>query len=177
MSCQTNLRSKLTTTMPKIQKYIDVITKVVFIVSLALLAGLMFLTAADVIGRGVGYLIIGSYQIIEIMQVGLICLAWPMTTSQSGHIRVDFFLLKCPEWLQARIDVLNNLIVAGIFGILTWQGIELVRRSWELHELISIIDIPLFPFQVVIPAGAAVSCAISLVRAVLLFQRSPTKGK
>lgn len=163
--------------MSAIEKYLNSITKAVFIVSAALLAGLMFITAADVIGRGIGYLIIGSYQIMEIMQVGLICLAWPMTTSKSGHVRVDFFLLKFPEWIRIRIEVVNNLIVAAIFGILTWQGIELVQRSWELNELISIIDIPLFPFQLVVPVGAAVSCAISIARAILSLSQHPAEVK
>lgn len=161
--------------MSGIEKYLDLVMKAVFVVSSALLAGLMFLTAADVIGRGTGYLIVGSYQIIEIMQVGLICLAWPMTTSKSGHIRVDFFLLKFPLRIRTKVDVINNLIVAAIFGILTWQGIELVRRSWELDELISIINIPLFPFQIVVPAGAAVSTLISILRAIILLREVPAK--
>ena len=162
--------------MDRLEHYINTLSKIVFFVSLAVLAGLMFLTAADIIGRGLGRLIVGSYQIIEIMQVGLICLAWPLTTGKMGHVRVDVLLGKFPQKLRNKVEIFNHAVCAVIFAIISYQGVALVKMSWDLNELISIINIPLFPFQVVVPLGASLSCLVLLLQIVKLL-RPPREGR
>jgi len=158
--------------MQRLEQYINSIANILLVVPLVLLAGLMFLTAADVIGRFFGHAITGAYQISEIMQVGVICLAWPFTTAILGHVRVEFFVLKLPAWIKNKINILNHLIAVLIFALIAWQGIELVKRSWELGELVGIIEIPLFPFQVVISVGASINCLVLLVQLGNFFAKS-----
>ena len=162
--------------MERLERYINSISKIVFFVSLAVLTSLMFLTAADIISRGLGQLIVGSYQIIEIMQVGFICLAWPFTTGKMGHVRVDVVLGKFPQRFRNKVEIFNHAVCAVIFAIISYQGVALVKMSWELNELISIIDIPLFPFQVVVPLGASISCMILIIQTVNLL-RQPREGR
>ena len=144
-------------------------------VALVILTSLMFLTASDITARFFGNAIDGAYQISEIMQVWIICFAWPFTTANFAHVRLEFFIQKFPSWLRHKIDILNNLIVVLIFGLISWQGIELVKRSRELHELIGIIEIPLFPFQVAISIGAFANFLVLLVQLGNLFTQTSRK--
>ena len=162
--------------MKQFERYVKVITNVLVGVSLIILACLMFLTAADITGRLFGKAIKGAYQMSEIMQVAIICLAWPFTTANFGHIKVEFFMTRLPSWIQNKINIFTHILSVVVFGLIAWQGIVLVKRSRDLHELIGIIDIPLFPFQVVIFIGAFVNCLVLLVQLGYLFTQSKEGG-
>jgi TRAP-type C4-dicarboxylate transport system permease small subunit len=127
---------------------------ILFAVAMALVACLMFLTAVDVIGRFFGRPIIGSYQMSELMQVWIVCLSWPYAARVMAHVRVDMIVEKLPKHMQRNIDILMHLIVLAIFGLISWQGVELVMRTSAMGELVGIINVPLSPFQIVVPLGA-----------------------
>lgn len=137
---------------------------VLFTVSLVLLTGLMFLTATDVTGRFFGHPLRGAYQISEIMQVAIVCLAWPFTTEKMAHVRLDLLISRFPGWVQNKIDILTQTLSLVVFSIIAWQGVLLVRQALDLGDLIAIVDIPLFPFLIVIPIGAGANCFVLLVQ-------------
>ena len=150
--------------MERFVLYVKAVSNILFSISLFLLAALMFLTAADVTGRSFGNPIRGAYQISEILQVAVICLAWPLTTSAMGHVRLDLLVSRFSPWLQNKIDFLTTFLSLLVFVIITWQGVVLARRTIELGDLIAIIDIPLYPFVFVIPVGAFLNCLVLLIQ-------------
>ena len=137
--------------------------------SLFITAGLIFLTAIDIIGRYFGHTVPGTYQISGIMEVWIICLAWPFTELVRGHVEMDIFFIRLSPPTQHRIEILTNLLTLGIFCLVVWQGISLVKRNFELGELIPILEIPLYPFQVVISIAAAVNCLVLVIRLLGFF--------
>lgn len=141
-----------------------VLSYILFAVAMGLVACLMFLTAVDVIGRFFGRPIIGSYQISEIMQVWIICLSWPYAARVMAHVRVDMLVEKLPKRMQYTIDLVMHLIVLAIFVLISWQGYELVMRTRALGELIGIINIPLAPFQIVVPLGALATILVLIAQ-------------
>ncbi len=159
--------------MEQLEKYVKRLANVSLALSLVVLAALMFMTAFDVLGRYVGYPITGAYQLSEIMEVWIICLAWPITELARGHIEMDIVFSRLSASQQRRIEVFDNLAVLGIFSLVTWQGMALVQRNYELGELIPIIQIPLYPFQLIIPLAAAANCLVLLVRLAGLLRKRP----
>ncbi|HBE44457.1 MAG TPA: hypothetical protein DDW17_03135 [Deltaproteobacteria bacterium] len=132
--------------------------------SMVIVAGIIFLTAFDVIGRFFGHAIRGAYQISEISEVWVICLAWPFTEMVNGHVFMDIVYTRLPRPAQHIIEVFTNLLTLAVFCIIVWQGIVLVNRSYSLGEVIPIMEIPLYAFQVIIPLAAAVTCVILIIR-------------
>lgn len=142
--------------------------KIPFAFAMLLMIGLMFLTAVDVIGRFFGRPISGSYQMSELAQLWIICLAWPLTISMSSHVSVRFLVSRMPSAVKKIAGILTHLAAMGIFASIAWQGFEMVRRSWEQAELVNILDIPLYPFQIAVPIGAFISFIVLLVQVCML---------
>ena len=155
--------------MERLMRYVNSINNTLCIVALALLAVLMFLTATDVTGRFFGYPIRGALQMSEMMQVMIICLAWPFTTATMGHVRVDFFVSHFPLWLQNKIDIITNILTLFVFILIAWQGVILTMSNMEMGDLVAIINIPLFPFQIIVVIGAFVNCFALVVQIINLF--------
>lgn len=142
--------------------------KIPFAFAMLFTMGLMFLTAVDVIGRFFGRPISGSYQISELTQLWIICLAWPLTVSMSSHVSVTFIISRLPTIAKQIAGVLVNFVAMAIFAIIAWKGFEMVMRSREQAELVNILDIPIYPFQIAVPIGAALSFLVYLVQLVFL---------
>ena len=163
--------------MGTFERYLRFASKIMLVSAMAILAGLMFLTVADIGGRVLGCSLRGAYQISELIQVGLICLAWPFATDTGAHVRVDFFLTRFSPRLQHAINIFTCAIAVIIFGIITWQGIALVKMTRELGEVVGVIGIPLFPFQIFVPVGAFLTCIVLLMQLVkLIYKREITAG-
>lgn len=158
--------------MERLRRYIKYTSIALLTIPLLLVLVLAFLTATDVTGRFFGHPIRGSYQISEILQIALICLAWPFTTAGVGHVSLDLVVSKFPNWLQNKIDIFTHSLSLVVFAVITWQGVLLVQRCADLGDLVPIISLPLYPFLVVIPVGAFANCFVlfSQIRDLLVKQ-------
>lgn len=141
------------------------------VLSMAILAGLMLLTVADIGGRAFGLSLRGAYGISELLQVGLVCLTWPFATDTNAHVRLDLFINKFPHWLQHKVNIFTCAIAVAIFGIISWQGIALVKMSCELGEIVAIVGVPLYPFQIFVPVGAGITCIVLLIKLIKLIRK------
>ncbi|MEW6667048.1 MAG: TRAP transporter small permease [Thermodesulfobacteriota bacterium] len=132
--------------------------------SMALLLGVMFFTTADVTGRVLGHPIPGSYQISELVLVWIVCLAWPFAAGTRVHVRMEILLLKLPPRIKETLEHLTSLLTLCVFGLIFWQGIEMIQMTIRLNELVSIIDVPLYPFLIIVPLGALLVCPVLLIQ-------------
>jgi len=152
------------------------LAKIPFALSMLLIVGLMFLTAVDVIGRFFGRPISGSYQISELTQLWIICLAWPLSITMSSHVSVKFLTTRLSSGAKKVTGILAHLITMSVFAAIAWQGLEMVKRSWAQAELVNILDVPLYPFQVAVPIGAFIGFVVLLVQLCIL-SRKMIKGE
>lgn len=136
--------------------------KVPFAFAMLLIIVLMLLTGVDVIGRAFGKPIPGSYQMSELTQLWIICMAWPFTVNISSHVSVSFFISRRSPITRKVADILSRIISMVIFAAIAWQGLEMVKRSYVQVELVNILDIPLFIFQIAVPIGAFLSVVVLL---------------
>jgi TRAP-type C4-dicarboxylate transport system permease small subunit len=161
----------------RLDRVVTVTADVVVMVSMVLIVGVMFFTTADVIGRFFDRPILGSFQISELILVWIICLAWPFTAGVRGHVRVEIFISRLPQTVQDVTGLFINLMTLGIFILLVWQGIETIKFTIEMRELVSIIDIPLYPFQFAVPIGALLTCLVLLIQLVKLVRNLKKGGE
>jgi len=161
----------------KLEKAVQRVGYLALYVSMALLAGVMFFTAVDVVGRYFGHPIQGSYQISELILVWIVCLSWPYLTEKKGHVRVEMLVSKLPPRMQGGIGLLTHLLGLCVFGLIVWQGIEMVKMSIRMNEQVGIIDISLYPFQIVVPLGALLVCPVLLIQLIQLVTRQKREGE
>jgi hypothetical protein len=55
----------------------------------------------------------------------------------------------------------------AIFSLVTWQGIVTAIKLWETGRLVSVLLIPLAPFQLMVSIGAFVICLEFIIEIIL----------
>ena len=146
------------------QKTIKGITTVLNSSGMVLLAILMLLGTADVIGR---YFfnspIIGTREIGELILGSMTMLGWAGTQLVKGHIKVDLFLVHFSRRAQAITRFTTTSVALVLFGLISWQAVLTARLYHEGGRLIYTINWPLAPFQILVSLGAVVLCLVFIL--------------
>ncbi|MBT5047927.1 MAG: TRAP transporter small permease [Rhodospirillaceae bacterium] len=87
-----------------------------------------------------------------------------------GHIAVDFVGSFAPPAALRVSDTFIRLICAVLIGLMAWQGFEQGLDALEMGEGTNEVEIPLFPFFLVVAVGCA-SYSIVLVAQALRAAR------
>lgn len=135
---------------------------------LASLAAL--LVTVSVVGRWLfNSPIPADYEMVEVA-IGIAVFAFlGQTQARGGHIAVDTFTLKLPARLNAAIDGVWDLVLAGFLGFFAWglftgglaartNGLTLIQIPW-----------PVWPVYLLCSLLAALACVIAVATAVLKF--------
>ena len=149
--------------------------KVLNVLAGLMLLGMMFIGAADVIGRYVlNSPITGAMETNQLLMGGMVFLAWAYTQSKKAHVTVDIIFTSYPPRVQAICTMIMMCIACVLFSIMTWQSIGMVISDWQTGRLVKIILIPIAPFKALVPLGAlflAVECLIQALHAIPIIVR------
>ena len=152
-----------------IQKSVRNTENIFLYIGVAMLLAMMFLGAADVIGR---YLfnnpIKGAMEGSQLLMAGVALLCWGYTQATKSHISIDLFIMRYPARLQAIIGIASLILTIAVFGLITWQSMLLAIEAYEQHRMLDNIPFPLFPFKLMVPIGAFILCIESIIQ---LIQR------
>jgi len=118
---------------------------------------MMFLTAADVIGRYVfNSPVQGSYEITEFMLVAVVFLGIAYVQSVKGHVKVEVATLWLPQRARLALDIFGYtiglvmfILIAWRSGIFAWEAFVTKEYTWGLLEL------PLWPAKSFVTIGCA----------------------
>lgn len=129
------------------------------------LAVMMLLTVTDVAGR---YFfkrpVSGAWELISLL---LVCAGtWGLAYCQAekGHINVNILLHAFSPKLQALILSLAYLTGLTAFSGLTWRGVQLAYKFYiEPGHTTDILQIPIFPFVLVMAFGTGVMALVLLI--------------
>lgn len=156
-----------------IQKSVRNIENIFLYIGVAMLLAMMFLGAADVIGR---YLfnnpIKGAMEGSQLLMAGVALLCWGYTQATKSHISIDLFILRYPARLQAIIGIASLILTIVVFGLITWQSMLLAIEAYEQHRMLDNIPFPLFPFKLMVPIGAFILCIESIIQLIQRFNET-----
>ena len=127
-----------------------------YYVAVSLILVIMFLTAADVIGR---YLfnkpVTGTLEVCELTLVGMIMLGIAHTQVEGGHVRIMLFLRRLSPRVKAITGIIHSTLAAGIFGIIAWQGMSAAIIDFNRQLTSDLLRwLPIWPFKVIVSVGA-----------------------
>lgn len=133
-------------------------------VASAVLAGMMFLMAADVLGR---YLfnapIPGGLELVEFMMAILVPFGVAYCALHRGHVAVDMIVERFPRTLRQAVDTLTTLASIVFIGILCWQNILNVIDSFDSKMTSAVLKLPSYPFVVPVALGMGLFACILIV--------------
>jgi len=137
---------------------------------MGMLVVLMFIGTGDVIGRFfLDKPITGTREISEILLAGITFFGWAYTQSQKGHVKVETLLRRLNPRAQAIAGFITSLIAFIIFGLMAWRAALRAIMTWQGHKLITVLFIPVAPFQMFVSVGALVLCLVLLVQMLQFF--------
>lgn len=83
-----------------------------------------------------------------------------------GHIAVDFIGTFAPPSVLRVSDTIVRLTCAVLIGLMAWQGFEQGLDALEMGEGTNEVEIPLFPFFVVVAVGCAAYMIVLVAQAI-----------
>lgn len=147
----------------------------IFSIGCAIIAGVIIvaialLGTADVLGYHVFQS--GVPGALELSSKGLAAaffLALPLAQYRAAHVSVDIVANLMLRSVQRACSVIALFGACIVFGVIAWQAVELVAKSYRFSESAQgILPFAVWPFKVTVLIGAIGSVVIALSQ---LFQR------
>jgi TRAP-type C4-dicarboxylate transport system permease small subunit len=143
---------------------------------LALAGGVVMLfatavTIVSVVGRyGFGAPVPGDYEMVELVCAVGVFLFFPYAHATSSNIVVEFFTVKLPPRHKRMLDLLHDVLFAGVAALLAWRlGIGLIQK-FQSGESTMLIRIPFWWSYSFAVASLIVLCVVCIARIVAGYQ-------
>ena len=96
-----------------------------------ILGAMMLFSVADMVARGAGITIAGSYEVIGWMSAAAVALALGSVQRHKGHVAMDLFVVRLAHGRRALVDA----AMAGIsFVLFVVVSVTVFRYAVVLHE-------------------------------------------
>lgn len=112
-----------------------------------LLGGIVSLMVADIIlryifNRPLAY----SKEMVELTLVLVVFFGIAICTAQRGHVKMDIFLMRFPQRVQAVINSFIYILATGLFSLITWRSFVYVMQIRDRGQESAILGVPIYPF-------------------------------
>ena len=135
------------------------------------LFGMMALTFVDVVGRKLFETsVTGSVELTELLMLGVIFIALPLTSLRGEHVIFDLLDPVLPRPLKRLQHTFANLVCVALLAGSAWLVLLRAARTADQGDTTAQLLLPLAPFQFV--AGAML-LVTALMHLVLAFRAAP----
>jgi TRAP-type C4-dicarboxylate transport system permease small subunit len=141
------------------------------VVAAAAVVLMMLLTCADVIMRLFGSPITGTYEIVGFLGTIVVAFALAYTSMERGHVAVEVVFDLFPEKMKIFIATLDDLIGAGLFGLIFWQCLAYGNDLRHSGEVSMTLGMPTYPFAYGIALGCAMLSLVLLTESARSMRR------
>lgn len=139
-----------------------------WVAGIALIAMMLF-TVADMVSRGLGRPVAGSYEVIGWLSAAAMALSLGYTQMHRGHVAIDLVVQQLPARVRAAVDLLVSVMSLLLFVAVAWYvgryGLVL-HGTGSLSETLKVI---VYPWVYVVAAGCAglaLALLVDLLRSV-----------
>lgn len=134
------------------------------IAGVSVLVMMMLLVTMDVLLRYcVNRPVKGSFEVVEFMMATVLCLGMAYTGVRKGHVAVELVVSRFSPRAQAFIDSFNYLVSLSLFFLISWKAVAQAQVLRVSHSVSSVLDIPIFPFVLVVAFGSGLLGLVFLV--------------
>lgn len=153
--------------MDGLRRAIIKITKVMDGVGGVVLTLMMLITVMDVILRYLGNPITGTYELVYLGGALVIAFAIPRTSSEGGHVNVDFALQAIRGKARRIVMACTRLLGIAFFALLAWNLLRLGSTYFEKQEVSLTLHAPIYPVVYALGVCAFVECLVLLAMFVM----------
>ena len=138
---------------------------------LALAAGSIALLAAmaadfiSVVGRHLGFTLLGSVEFVQLCVVVAISSALIVATLRGAHASVHILTERLRPATARLLARGSDLLGAILFALLAAGSLWMLWDTWPLDERTDILALPLAPARILWTTALAATCVLFLIRA------------
>lgn len=121
----------------------------------AALIAMMLFTVADMVLRGLGRPVAGSYEIIGWLSAAAMAMALGYTQIHRGHVAIDLLTTRLGGRTRAAIEFVVSGLALLLFAAVAWYVARYGRVLQETGSLSETLKAIVYPWVYVVAAGAA----------------------
>ena len=125
---------------------------------------LVLVLLVDVLGRFVGYPVLGSYEIVQYGFALVICFSVAYAGVEGAHIAIDLLFTIFPKAIQHFLNAVSELLSLLILSLIVWRLGSDALEAYVTGERSSTLNIPVFFFGFALAVGFALLVLVILLR-------------
>jgi TRAP-type C4-dicarboxylate transport system permease small subunit len=149
--------------MKSFVKVMTLVSRSMCAVAVAGLVAMMVLTLADVVLRGFGRPIPGTYELVGILGAIIIGFSIPYTTMSRGHVIMDFLTESLSGPARTSLHIFTRVLAIAFFIIAGWNLCVLGQSYSRAAEVTLTLKLPLYPIYYVVAFCCFVECLMLVV--------------
>ncbi|MFO7963593.1 MAG: TRAP transporter small permease [Desulfobacterales bacterium] len=130
----------------------------------ACVAAMMVLTCADVFLRLFRRPITGTYELVGFLGALFVSFSLANTSVLRGHIAVNFLVQRFSPRTRGMVMLVNDLIAAILFFLVTWQFFVYSRSLKAAGEVSMTLQIPVYPIACGVGFGSGLLFVVLFLR-------------
>jgi TRAP-type C4-dicarboxylate transport system permease small subunit len=145
-------------------------SKLMLLISMGLLAVLMFLSVADVGGRYfLNRPIFGTLELSEVLLVCIVFFGSAYTVYQDKQITMELLYSRLSPSRKKATDVVTRFLSLFVMGLMAWRVTATAVYSREVNRLIPGVLWPVYPFMLVVSFGVVLISLELIIEIVYLI--------
>ena len=159
------------------QNFMNLLIRVITWIAIIVISALILLLVASIFSRVFFDMpILGTFEMAELMTLVIVYSTIPLTEKDNGHVKIDLFTSRLPQNLQDGLSFLMSFFVLAYILFLSWQGLVMAKSSYYSHQASSILDIPHYPFMLIISLGSFLFGLQIIANMFLIYFKKRHKG-
>ncbi len=156
-----------------LEKISTLLNRLLLLVGGIALAGMVFLTCANIFLRSVWKPIPGTYELMGFFGAIVTAFALGYTQMKRGHVGIDLVVNYFSAKTQRILNGINYLICMIFFALAGWQIAKWATILWKIGEVTETLRIIFYPFTY----GVALGCIVLAIGLLVDFLKVLAEGK
>lgn len=117
------------------------------------LAAMMLFSVADMVMRGMGITVAGSYEVIGWLSAAAMAMALGTVQRHRGHVAMELVVVKLGKRSRAIVEALMALMSLLLFATVAWYVARYGRVLHETGSLSETLRVIVYPWVYLVAAG------------------------
>jgi len=119
----------------------------------ALLGAMMLFSVTDMVMRGFGVTVAGSYEVIGWLSAAAMALALGTVQRHKGHVAMELVVARMGRRSRGAVDALTALISLAVFAVVAFYVMRYGRVLHETGSLSETLRVIVYPWVYVVGLG------------------------
>lgn len=127
-----------------------------------MLGAMMLFSVVDMVARGFGFTIAGSYEVIGWMSAAAMALALGTVQRHKGHVAMELFVVRLGHRTRALVEAAMAVLSLALFAVTAFYVLRYGRTLHETGSMSETLRVIVYPWVYVVGLGC-IGLALALL--------------